>query len=334
VYVRHHLKSLFLVLALLAQLKIHAVEPPGYYRTVDGMKGLSLRQGLHLILTNAVVIPYSSIHLDTSDALKVVDEDPADTNNVILLYTRRSEPKSTFGTTAGWNREHVWPNSYGLDSHEPAYSDLHNLRAADATVNSARGNKFYDISATNTPGYKRPGSPEAPLTSTDIDSWEPPDVVKGDIARALFYMATRYTGDRTNEPALFITDTTIQIGSATNLMGRLATLLRWHLADPVDAGERLRNDRVFERYQHNRNPFVDRPEWVMLAFGAQLGIELEALSLRVNWRGEFSDSVLESAPLMSATWTPVTNVATLRTNGFSVLLPNHSQPQFFRLRLN
>ena len=94
--------------------------------------------------------------------MKVLEEDPANTNNVILIYSRRSEPKTTFGTTEGWNREHLWADSYGIDSQEPAYSDLHNLRAADATVNSTRGNKFFDISDTKSPGYKCPASPEAP----------------------------------------------------------------------------------------------------------------------------------------------------------------------------
>ena len=44
----------------------------------------------------------------------------------------------------------------------PAYSDLHNLHPADATVNSARGNKFYDRSDTNDPGYRAPGHAEGP----------------------------------------------------------------------------------------------------------------------------------------------------------------------------
>ena len=172
----------------------------------------------------------------------------------------------TFGLTTGWNREHLWPNSYGIDSREPAYSDLHNLRAADATVNSARGNKLYDVSDTNSPGYKVVGHAEAPLISTDSDSWEPPDVVKGDIARAVLYMVVRYTGDRTNEPAMFLTDTTGQVNSGTNCMARLTTLLHWHQIDPPDLSERRRNDLVFQRYQGNRNPFVDRPEWVQAAF--------------------------------------------------------------------
>ena len=90
---------------------------------------------------------------------------------------------------------------------------------------------------------------------------------------------------------------------------------------------------LFDRYQHNRNPFVDRPEWVLLAFSPQLAIGREALSMRMNWPAEYSDAVLESAPFLTGSWTAVTNAPTMRSNRFSVLLPSRTQPQFFRLRL-
>lgn len=161
---------------------------------------VALRRALHDIIRGHRVISYSSSATDTADALNVLEEDPVNTNNVILIYSCRSEPKNAFGLSTGWNREHLWPNSYGLDSRQPAYSDLHNLRAADATVNSARGNKLFDESDPAGPGYRFPASAEAPLTSTDNDSWEPPDTMKGDIARAMFYMAVRSNGATPNEP--------------------------------------------------------------------------------------------------------------------------------------
>jgi endonuclease I len=309
-----------------------AAPPTGYYASAEGKAGADLRRALHVILTNATVIPYSSTGLDTSDALRVLDEDPANTNNVILIYARRSEPKSTFALTTGWNREHLWPNSYGIDSREPAYSDLHNLRAADATVNSARGNKFYDRSDTNSPGYKVPGHAEAPLTSTDSDSWEPPDVVKGDIARAVLYMMVRYTGDRTNEPALFLTDATAQVNSVTNCMARLTTLLRWHLADPPDESERRRNDLVFERYQHNRNPFVDRPEWVAPAFWPVLTVTTLTNGVRLQWPGEYTTATVEASTTLAG-WGPVTNAPTLTGGTWMLTVPKTGAGRFYRLRL-
>ena len=179
----------------------HPQPPPGYYTSAEGKTGAELRQALHNIIRNHHVIPYSSgTQFDTSDGLKVLDEDPANTNNVIGIYSRESEPKDSFGLTTGWNREHLWCDSYGLDGREPAYSDLHNLRAEDLNVNSSRGNKFFDISDTNSTGFRFPAHVEAPLASTDTDSWEPPATVKGNIARTLFYMMVlvRKSGDSTH----------------------------------------------------------------------------------------------------------------------------------------
>lgn len=145
---------------------------------------------MHVIIRGHTVIPYSSSGFDTSDALKVLDEDPANTNNVRLIYAQRSEAKTNF--PAVWNREHLWPNSYGLDDRHPAYSDLHNLRAEDMSVNSSRNNLYYDLSDTNDASYRFPAHVEALQCSADFDSWEPPASVKGDIARAIFYMDVRY----------------------------------------------------------------------------------------------------------------------------------------------
>jgi len=36
----------------------------------------------------------------------------------------------------------------------------------------------------------------------------------------------------------------------------------WHATDPVDDQERARNEEIFRNWQHNRNPFIDYPEWV------------------------------------------------------------------------
>ena len=197
-----------------------------------------------------------------------LDVDPNKPNSVILIYSRRSEAISNFGTTSGWNREHLWCNSYGIDKRGPAYSDLHNLKPADASVNSARSNKIFDTSDTRDAKYQKPGHPEAKLTSEDTDSWEPPTNVRGEIARAAFYMDVRYSGDKSNENDLQLTNDLSAISSDSVFFGKLKTLLEWHIADPVDAAERVRNDLVHSDYQKNRNPFVDHPEWVVAIYGS------------------------------------------------------------------
>ena len=327
----------FILVGLLlvsGSLIAHAEPPAGYYLSAKGKTGADLRRALHQIIANHHVVPYaSSTQPDTSDALQVLDEDPANTNNVILIYARRSEPKSTFGLTTGWNREHLWPNSYGLDDREPAYSDLHNLRAADATVNSARGNKFFDDSDPSDPNYRAPAQAEAPLTSTDSDSWEPPEVVKGDIARALFYMDVRYEPGTTGEPDLVLTEATGAIASTTNFMGRLRTLLVWHEADPVDAVERQRNDLVFERYQQNRNPFVDRPEFVRRVFWPVLHIErVQVGSVRLTWPGGFSNAVVQVSQNPGGSWVGL-GMSPLLTNGrWMVTEATTNVSHYYRLR--
>jgi hypothetical protein len=57
-----------------------------------------------------------------------------------------------------------------------------------------------------------------------VTSREPPLFDRGNIARSLFYMATRYTGDAANEPALVLTDNTALIQSTNAYMGKLSTL--------------------------------------------------------------------------------------------------------------
>lgn len=326
---------IFLGGVLATVLTAPAGPPSGYYTTADGKTAAALRSTLHAIIHDHRVIPYSSnTKIDTSDALRVLDEDPANTNNVWLLYAQRSEPKSTFGLTTGWNREHLWPNSYGLDDVEPAYSDLHNLRAEDAHVNSTRGNKYYDVSDTNSASYKYPANADAPATSTDSDSWSPPDLVKGDIARALFYMTTRYTGDTPNEPALFLTDATNLISATTNLMGKFSTLIRWHFADPVSPAESNRNDLVYSLYQTNRNPFVDRPEWVAAAFLPSLTLRQQSTNVVLSWPANFAPAMVaeQSANLLN-NWTPVTNAPVLITNTWTVTVRTELGQRFFRLRL-
>jgi endonuclease I len=174
---------------LIALVSFAQADPPAnYYAPTIDKTGIELRSALHDIIDDHRVIKYSSSNPDTADALAKLDADPGNPNSVILIYSRRSEAISNFGTTSGWNREHLWCNSYGIDKRGSAYSDLHNLRPADASVNTARSNKVFDNSDAKDTKYRKPGHPEAELTSEGTDSWEPPTDVRGEIARAAFYM--------------------------------------------------------------------------------------------------------------------------------------------------
>jgi endonuclease I len=221
-----------------------------YYRTAAEKTGNSLKTELHNIIDHHTELSYSAVW----EALKKTDEDPANANNVILLYTGRSQAKGTNGGGVDdWNREHVWAKSHGdFGTAMGPGTDLHHLRPTDVSVNSTRGNLDFDNGGTE--------HSEALGNYFDSDSWEPRDEVKGDVARMLFYMAVRYEGDVSDEPDLELNNT-VNNGTAP-YHGKLSVLLQWNAQDPVDDRERRRNDIIYSDYQHNRNPFIDHPEWV------------------------------------------------------------------------
>lgn len=237
------------------------VNLPTYYVGTTGKTGAELKATLNNLLRGHVRFTYAQVW----DALGYTDEDPANTNNVILLYAGRSQAKTFRAGTStsldAWNREHVWAKSHGFPNESQyAHTDLHHLRPADVSINSTRSNKDFDIGGTPLT--------EAPENKTDSDSFEPRNAVKGDVARMMFYMDTRYEGgDETGTPDLSIPNFA-PTGSTAPQMGKLCVLLAWHLADPVDTFEARRNNRIYE-LQKNRNPFIDNPQWAKAIYGSQ-----------------------------------------------------------------
>ncbi|WNF25504.1 endonuclease [Streptomyces sp. C11-1] len=220
-----------------------------YYQDALGKTGAELKTALHTIISDQTKLSYSQVW----DALKATDEDPANPSAVVLLYTGRSRSKNDNGGNPGqWNREHVWAKSHGgFGTARGPGTDIHHLRPEDVQVNSIRGNKDFDN------GGSELGS--APGNFTDGDSFEPRDAVKGDVARMILYMAVRYEG---NDAFADLEPNDRVNNGSTPWVGRLSVLKRWSQEDPPDAFEKRRNDVIFERFQHNRNPFIDHPEWV------------------------------------------------------------------------
>ncbi|MER7333016.1 MULTISPECIES: endonuclease [unclassified Micromonospora] len=225
-----------------------------YYASAIGKTGPALRSSLHSIIKVHTKLSYDQVW----EALRDTDQDPANTSNVILLYSGRSQSKtSNGGGVDDWNREHVWAKSHGdFGTATGPGTDVHHLRPTDVTVNSTRGNKDFDNG----------GSPvaEAPGCYTDADSWEPRNAVKGDVARMIMYMAIRYEGTD-GWPNLEMNQS-VNNGTAP-YHGRMSVLLQWNQLDPPDAFEKRRNQRIYERWQGNRNPFVDHPEWATAIWG-------------------------------------------------------------------
>ena len=92
-------------LCFLAYLPILA-QSPDYYQSAQQLSGEELRNELHEIINNHNEFSYSS----TKNILKLADQDPANENNIILVYKGNSISKDDFSTNMQqdfWNREHV-----------------------------------------------------------------------------------------------------------------------------------------------------------------------------------------------------------------------------------
>ncbi|GAB3350435.1 endonuclease [Lysobacter tyrosinilyticus] len=266
----------------------------GYYAHVNASSASQLRCSLHETIKNHTAYPYSGGTTNTWSILEIADEDPNAAGRILDVYRNRSYVKvserSGTGTGLTYNREHTWPNSLGFGTptgdkglpYSP-YTDTHMLYLSDATWNADRGNKPYAnctlasgcgerVTEANN-GFGG-GSGVYPGNSNwvkgpdgNAGSFEAWGHRKGDIARAVMYMAIRYEGgvdqNGQSEPDLELTDdrSKIVITSASPAyMGLMSTLLAWHQADPPDAGERARNEVIYS-FQGNRNPFIDHPEW-------------------------------------------------------------------------
>ncbi len=256
---------------------VSSKQPANYYDSLDGLSGTSLKQAIQDIIVNPAIVR-AQTYADIVDILKEVDQNPKNSNEVWLLYTEQGRPKLDYQTTSNnlgkWNREHVYPRSRGgfdsidaddiadgrdvywtttADSIRHGNSDAHALRAADGPENSIRNNQNY-------------GANEYDGPSGNAGSF------KGDVARSIFYMVTRYNGiDVVNGYPSDIPD---------GFIGDLATLLDWHRNDPPDDYEMNRNNLVYT-WQYNRNPYIDEPYLVEYLWGTHIG-ELWSQSLGVN----------------------------------------------------
>lgn len=262
--------------------------PDGYYDSIDVSSPLSLHQSLHEIIDDHRRFPYTSSATDTWDILEQADQDPNNVNNVLDVYHNASYVKQGGGNNA-YNREHSWPKSYGFPKDSASnypYSDTHQLFISDSRYNSSRGNKPYANCSTSCSeretlynNFRGGTAVESNWTegSGPSGKWETWSGRKGDVARAIMYMAVRYEGGKhgqtgvsepdlrlTNDRNLIARSNTGSNGSVA-YMGIKSVLLEWHASDPVDAQERARNDVIYS-YQGNRNPFIDHPEFVLCVF--------------------------------------------------------------------
>lgn len=243
---------------------VASTAPNGYYDSMDGLADAALQNAMQAIIADVNTVK-AQTYADVYDMLREADQNPANSNQVWLVYTEQGRAKldqqAGSNNTGTWNREHTFPRSlagYGsieaddvadgrdvfwitrADSLRHGNSDGHALRASDGPENSSRGNQHYGqyTGPTGTAGSFR-----------------------GDVARSVLFLAVRYNG------------LSIENGfpSTQGQLGDLATLLDWHRNDPPDDFEMNRNNVIYT-WQFNRNPFIDHPELVEHIWGNQTGI--------------------------------------------------------------
>lgn len=253
--------SLLLVNVLLAQI-------PEYYNSIDfNQTGASVKDDLTALISEQTAFPYSSSSTDTWDILQ--ESDVITTTDVLLMYgyddddnnpvTDRLRDKELLCNFTGsscvgyWNREHVYPKSLATPALETdsagSGTDVHNLRAADFQMNSTRNNNVYEE-----------GNGNAGLTT---NGFYPGDEYKGDVARIIMYMYTRYP----NQCAA----NNVGYGPKTYNANIPDIFLEWNKDDPVSAYEINRNEIIYG-YQGNRNPFIDNPYLATIIWGGPAGV--------------------------------------------------------------
>lgn len=265
--------------------KVESTQPEKYYASLNGKSAMALREALQDIIANPAVVR-AQTYSDIVDILKEADENPANSNEVWVLYREKGMAKLDFQTssdnTGTWNREHVYPRSRGgfysikqdrvsdgstvywktnEDSIRHGNSDAHALRASNSIENSTRGNRDYGE-------YVGPDGNQGSF--------------KGDVARSIFYMVVRYNGLEVvpgNPP-----------NSTEGKLGDLNLLLQWHRNDPPDDFEMHRNNVIYT-WQKNRNPFIDQPELVSYIFGAKKG-EVWEQSLAIDQSQQLAYEIL------------------------------------------
>jgi hypothetical protein len=252
---------------------VSSTAPAGYYASLEGKTGEVLKQAIQDIIADPATV-HGHTYGDVTIILKEADQNPANNNEVWLMYVEQGRAKYKFQTVSSstglWNREHIFPQSRGgfangtadtpdginvwfsvsADDITAGHGDAHHIRAEDGPENSSRNNRDYgtDQSQGNN-AYNGPANTQG--------SW------RGDVARALFYMATRYNAlslVNGNPPD----STPFQIGD-------LATLLVWNNTDPADDFEMNRNNVIYT-WQQNRNPFIDHPELAEHIWGSMTDV--------------------------------------------------------------
>lgn len=216
------------------QMDCAVCDQAGFWLPTRGLTGADLIAALEVLIDPLVCLDYSAA---TTFMFTELDKDPA-SSEVECVYTgRRIVVGNDKPDATDMNTEHTWPQSLGAEQI-PAKCDLNHLFPTDSDANSKRGNSPFGVvtgAVTWQEGGSKLGSGAAGLV------FEPRDVHKGNVARAMLYFAHQYGYALTAE--------------------EIALFKSWHAVDPVDDHEAARTLWIGAE-QGSANPFVACPEMV------------------------------------------------------------------------
>ncbi len=256
------------MVATIAWLGASANIPAGYYSTLDGKSGQALKDAIHNLAKQHTMLSYSSLWIYFAET----DCQAEDESKVWDMYSDKTYYfRGGSSGVYGMHKEHSLPKSwwggYGTNDGYAGYTDINHLYPADGDANMAKSNyPLGEVSqATFDNGVTRVGSPKTGQGGGCNTVFEPDDRYKGDFARTYFYMACTYQ-DYTWKYTYMLNNSTWKTLNewSTEL------LCRWARADAVSDKEVNRNDAV-QKYQNNRNPFIDFPELFEYIWGDRQG---------------------------------------------------------------
>lgn len=253
-------RTLLLLASVVASVSLWAQGPNGsgtYYENANGRNGEALKTAMAGIINPHKVLDYSELWecYKTTDVRpdgKIRDRYSATTDFIPGEDQDRGSHRKEGDT---YNREHSFPKSWFNDM-SPMVTDLYHIYPTDSYVNEKRGN--YPFGENSGERYQSDGAfsklGDCTFKGYGGIVFEPADEWKGDFARTYFYMVTCY------ENKVKSWQTTMTDGSTYPALKEWALnlLMKWSREDPVDSLESARNIAV-NRYQGNRNPFIDYP---------------------------------------------------------------------------
>ncbi|NVN96116.1 MAG: endonuclease [Bacteroidetes bacterium] len=314
----------FLAIIFIIQYVAIAQIPTGYYNSANGLTGAQLKTALHLIIRNHTQRTYANLWTDFQTTDKKSNGKVWDmySNCDFTFVTQQDGGSGGTVECQFYNREHSMPNSWWGGTQDTMYTDLFHLVPTDKYVNNARGNSCFGQVTVPSQTFLN-GGKIGPCSFPGYTGtvFEPTDSFKGDFARNYFYLATRYENKIGSWSSDMLAGNSFPVFTtwAKNL------LLSWNTIDPVSQKEIDRNNAVYG-IQHNRNPFIDHPEYVNLIWGGGTLILVNSITIQgqggitsISSQGgtlQMSASVLPSNATNSTyTWSVKNSTATINSTG-------------------